>query len=127
MALVLDYPARADTTEKKLAFAKRTQEQIRFVHNIGGLWRRVGLTQDQYDNGVDGAEIGEPTGTLYLMPSTTKTRRPFKAQLTRAEWSSFASREWDQRHHVVLGDLVQLEDTLKADTDYDSDIDLTLI
>jgi len=124
MPLGLNYPARADTTEKKLAFATRMEEHIRWTHNIGGLWSTAGLTRDEYDNGVDGAKIGAIGGTKYLMTSDTKGRRPFKAQLTRDEWKAFQEREWDQRHTLVLVDTSQLHQTLLADTDYDSDIDL---
>ncbi len=122
MALLLNYPARADTAIKRYAYAYRVKEHMRMLHNLIGLWFREGLTQDEYDNGVAGTRLSGLEARKFVLANRVKAAQPFKAQITVEEFRFLVDNHWEQRHQKANTDLGQLEEIIKADPDFDGDV-----
>ena len=130
MALALTYPARASTNELKFAYALRMKEHLRMLHNILGLWFRVGITQDEYDNGIEGTKLSGVEVKKFQLPESTKLAQPYKAKLLVDkeaeidEYHPLLESEWERRHRLANTDLGQLQEALQIDPDFDADVNL---
>jgi len=89
MALV--WPVDCDTPAKRTEYCYRAQELIRLIHNGMGKWYREGLTEAQWNN----------------FPQKIKTRYPYVAYLSRADWYDFTSTLFEPIHNRIVEKLLQ--------------------
>jgi hypothetical protein len=124
MAIV--FPSAINTLPKKRKFAHRAEERCRMVYNIIAIWRRDGLTEDQYDNGVDAALIGGSggqAGQLFTLPPSVKTPHPdFAIPPTEVEAAAIKDRFLlrMRRYSHWISNRAKVD---KLDTTFDVDID----
>lgn len=124
MALLLNYPARADNPQKRYAYAMRMQEHLRMLHNLIGRWLRDGLTQDEYDNGVAGTVLAGKEARRFKLPDSLKARQAFKAQINKSEYDVLIQLDWDRRHRKVNLDMAEIRRVIHEDSNFDVEIEL---
>lgn len=123
----ISYPEDVTAIGDKMAFLLRAKQLNLLFHNSTGKWLREGLTQDEYDNGIDMTGLGGKTSEKYEVPSRVKesiNSGIFKNKISRAEWDVIIADDF----FVNLKDIEQafsvLVDSLMKDTQYDSLITL---
>lgn len=106
--MAFTYPAPINTPWKKVQYIFRLKEYVRLMNNFAAYWWHNGLTQDQYDNGMDAADFDPRTARLYgsgitwfVMNSQLKNKYAYTAQITEQAYRNFADIEWEPRLHVI--------------------------
>ena len=96
----LTFPPTCDTVQKKLAYTCRAQEMLRYLHNVLSKWTHKGLTQKEYDLGVD---VSEVDGILVKTVITDKLKAlyPYKPRMTVAEMEAYIKNEHKPRQNAL--------------------------
>jgi hypothetical protein len=61
-----------------------------------GMWARDGLTQDQYDNGVDSGDLGGVPGFTVILPNKIKNYQPYIPQLPTEDFRAWQRGPFDK-------------------------------
>ena len=122
--MALTYPEQIDTPWKKVQYILRLKEYLRLLHNYAGYWWRNGLTQDEYDNGVDASELAGEEGTTVVLTAQLKTKYPYRETITKEQLSNFVNSEWEPRMATVNFEIQDKVKNLKNVSTYDSLLDL---
>ena len=121
----LTFPPTCDTVQKKLAYTCRAQEMLRYLHNVFSKWTHKGLTQKEYDLGVD---VSEVDGILVktVIPDKLKALYPYKPQMTVPEMEAYIKDQHKPRQNAISEQLgtqrAQFEGEMQALNTWDSDI-----
>jgi len=122
--MALTYPIAIDTPWKKVQYILRLKEYLRMIHNFAGYWYRNGLTQDEYDNGIDAGELSGMAGTTIVLTSQLKAKYSYHASITKTQLGNFINTEWEPRHSVVNLEIQDKIKNLKNQTEFDHLLDL---
>ena len=122
--MAFTYPGSIDTPWKKVQYILRLKEYLRLLHNYAGYWYRNGLTQDQYDNGIDSGDLSGEPGTQFVLTAQLKTAYPYRQNISKAAFDNFINTEWEPRHSTVSLAINDDVKKLKDNNLYDSILDL---
>lgn len=98
--MALNWPVDCDTPAKRTEYCYRAQELLRLIHNGMGKWRRDGLTEAQWNQ----------------LPQKIKTRYPYVAQLSEADWNDFTLNVFESISERIIEKLLQQRALLKEST-----------
>jgi hypothetical protein len=118
------YPAPITTPSEKVRYILRLKEYLRLLHNYAGLWYREGLTQNQYDNGVDSSLIAGTPGQQFVLTDQIKTQYPYQQNISKPTYDDFIVTEWSRRFHIVEDEIHSHVDSISADATFDDILDL---
>jgi hypothetical protein len=118
------YPAEIDTPWEKVRYIFRLKEYLRLLHNYAGLWLREGLTQDQYDNGVDSGLIAGTPGQQFVLTDQIKNQYPYQQNISKPSYDNFIVTEWSRRFHIVEDEIHSHIDSVSVDATFDDILDL---
>ena len=94
------------------------------VYNIMRYWTVLGaLTQDEYDNGIDGAAIGGQAGQRFVLPRAVKAVLTDPATPPITEQADLVRRIYMVRLRRYDGFISDRRDEFQAATAFDSVID----
>jgi len=122
--MAFTYPEPIGTPWKKVQYLLRLKEYLRLLHNFAGLWLREGLTQDQYDNGIDSGDLAGEPGTQFVLTAQLKTAYPYQENISKEAFNNFINTEWEPRHAIVSLAINTDIKNLKNNNLYDSLIDV---
>lgn len=122
--MAFSYPVQIDTPWEKVRYLFRLREYLRLLHNFSGLWYREGLTQDQYDNGVDAGILKGKAGQTFILTSQVKSQYPYTHQITKEQLGNFRKNEWERRFIIVDSEIAVHSNDIKSDATYDYLLDL---
>lgn len=118
MALV--FPGNCGSDGDRLEYLYRAEELLRLQHNVMGKWFTNGISQDEYDNGINYDNRGIPI-IVQLTPNT-KFDYPYKLQLIEEEFRIYQAKVERQQNSVIEEILKYKQKTREAIT-WSIDID----
>ena len=125
--MAFPYPASIDTPWKKAQYIMRMKEYVRLLHNFAGYWKNNGLTQDEYDNGVDASSLSGQSGVIFKLTDQLKAKYPYMSTITKTQWSGFIGSDWEPRWAKVEEEIGTQIKGLSNVVDYDYLIDLDIL
>jgi len=118
------YPAPVNTPWKKVQYIFRLKEYLRLLHNYAGYWWRNGLTQDEYDNGIDSGLIAGEPGQQFVLTDQIKAQYPYQPNIGQNAYKNFIEQEWERRFHQVEDEIHAGLHAIEINSEYDSLLDL---
>ena len=97
MALV--FPGNCNNDGDRLEYLYRAEELLRLQHNVMGKWYTNGISQNEYDNGIN----YDNRGILVVVQLTpnTKLDYSYKSQLTEEEFRTYQAKVERQQNSVI--------------------------
>ena len=121
----LTFPPECDTAQKKLELTCRSQELLRYLHNVFSKWTTQGLTQKEYDEGV-GASVEDGIDEDTVIPDKLKALYPYKDGMSVAKMEAYIKDEHKPRQNAISEQLgtnrAKFEDEMQKMTTWDSNI-----
>ncbi len=103
---MITFPGDCNTPAKRTEYAYRVQEMLRLLHNVMGSWFKTGISKDTWDK----------------LPLKIRSRYPFKAQLTLAEWRDFL-RLFETKSNSVVDSIIQQRKLLEESATWNINIE----
>jgi len=121
----LEFPPSTPTDQTKFQYTNEYRLQQQMIFNLFGRWFNVGITQDEYDNGIPREELGGFPGDTVLRTITDrlKVEFPFIAQLPNADYQRFRNTFWAPDKGEASESYVQFSGLSRNGKQFDSDID----
>jgi hypothetical protein len=120
----ISYPGNCKTNVKRNEYLLIRQEKLRLMHNAVGKWYREGITQAEYDDGINLVDPHyDPPDIVVQLPSTVKTLAPYKAQLNETEWIKFKNNWWEPRQAEVVAETLKYRKLICQSSTWTPDLD----
>ena len=128
------YPTQITTNWDKTRYIMRLKEYSRLLHNFAGYWFKHGLTQDQYDNGMDAADFDPRTDRLqgpgvtwFILTDQIKARYSYQPTITAQQRLNFITNDWQPRQDLIEDEIMSHIRNLALNNSNDNLFDLDIL
>jgi hypothetical protein len=125
--MAFPYPPEVSTLWEKTRYIFRAKEKLRLLHNAVGIWKNLGITQGEWDSGINYSEtLPEDIERFYQVPipNGIKTQLGgYVAQISQGQYNWFRNNWHTNRKMMVEVEMLKGRKALLRTLDYDPDLD----
>lgn len=125
----ISYPLTAETLGQKTEYLLRLRQYCIYFHNYLGYWYRNGLTQDEYDNGIEFNKLGgeEDETTKLVLSAALKSEIPYVSTISRQQFNTLLNSYWNPRFVEIEKEYENMIGKFRSSKTYDNELNLDIL